>query len=135
MGQYQAIFLGLSGDDVLSLGSIPREMASFTCGPRFIFGLFFSGFISLVGGICANPEGYGIGRASEWQQVADVTRSFPAGTVFATFPTYNHPVLVSGHRVIMGFPGHLWSHGLDYQPIEVKLLVLMNSETRLAKYC
>src|SRR5258705_8767604 len=29
-----------------------------------LFGLFFSGFISLVGGICANPEGYGIGRAS-----------------------------------------------------------------------
>jgi hypothetical protein len=93
-----------------------------------LFGLFFSGFISLVGGICVNPEGYGIGRASEWQQVADATRLFPANTVFATYPTYNHPVLVSGHRVVMGFPGHLWSHGLDYQPIEVKLQVLMNSE-------
>ena len=94
-----------------------------------IFGLFFSGFISLIGGICANPEGYGIGRASEWQQVADATRSFPASTVFATYPTYNHPVLVNGHRVVMGFPGHLWSHGLDYQPVEVKLVALMNSET------
>jgi hypothetical protein len=94
-----------------------------------IFGLFFSGFISLVGGICANPEGYGIGRASEWQQVADATASFPPSTVFATYPTYNHPVLVNGHRVIMGFPGHLWSHGLNYKPVEVKLEVLMNSET------
>jgi hypothetical protein len=93
-----------------------------------IFGLFCSGFISLVGGICANPEGYGIGRASEWRQVADATRSFNASTVFATYPTYNHPVLVNGHRVIMGFPGHLWSHGLNYQPIEVKLVALMNSE-------
>jgi hypothetical protein len=92
-----------------------------------IFGLFFSGFISLVGGICANPDGYGIGSASEWQQVADATRSFPANAVFATYPTYNHPVLVNGHRVVMGFPGHLWSHGLDYQPVEVKLVALMNS--------
>jgi hypothetical protein len=94
-----------------------------------IVGLFFSGFVSLVGGICANPLGYGIGVASEWQQVADATRFFPPSTVFATYPTYNHPVLVSGHRVVMGFPGHLWSHGLNYQPVEAKLLVLMNSET------
>ncbi len=93
-----------------------------------IFALFFSGFISLLGGICANPDGYGIGRESEWQQVADATRSFPASKVFATYPTYNHPVLVNGHRVVMGFPGHLWSHGLDYQPVEVKLVAMMNSE-------
>ena len=92
-----------------------------------IFGLFFSGFISLLGGIFANPEGYGIGRASEWKQVADATRFFPANTVFATYPTYNHPVLVSGHRVVMGFPGHLWSHGLNYRPVEVKMTALMNS--------
>jgi hypothetical protein len=93
-----------------------------------IFGLFFSGFVSLIGGICANPEGYDIGRASEWQQVADATRRFPPNTVFATYPTYNHPVLVNGHRVVLGFPGHLWSHGLNYRPVEIKLAALMNSE-------
>jgi len=93
-----------------------------------MIGLFFSGFISLLGGICADPEGYDIGSATEWQQVAEITRSFPPATVFATFPTYNHPVLVSGHRVVMGFPGHLWSHGLNYLPIEEKFTVLMNSE-------
>ncbi|MBV8376293.1 MAG: hypothetical protein JO279_04750 [Verrucomicrobia bacterium] len=92
-----------------------------------IFGLFFSGFISLVGGICANPQGYGIGRGSDWRQVADATRSFNPNTVFATYPTYNHPVMVNGHRVVMGFPGHLWSHGLNYQPVEIKLVALMNS--------
>ena len=94
-----------------------------------IFGLFFSGFVSLVGGVCSSPEGYGIGRESEWHQVAVATRSFPPATVFATYPTYNHPVLVNGHRVVMGFPGHLWSHGLNYGPVEVKLVSLMNSET------
>ncbi len=29
----------------------------------------------------------------------------------------------------MGFPGHLWSHGLNYRPVEVKMTDLMNSET------
>ena len=93
-----------------------------------IFGLFFSGFISLLGGICAKPEGYDIGQVSEWRQVADATRAFPPSTIFATYPTYNHPVLVNGHRVVMGFPGHLWSHGLNYRPVEIQLVALMNSE-------
>jgi len=94
-----------------------------------IFGLFFSGFISLVGGLCSSPEGYGIGLESEWHQVANATRSFPPASVFAAYPTYNHPVLVNGHRLVLGFPGHLWSHGLNYRPVEVKLISLMNSET------
>jgi len=93
-----------------------------------LFGLFFSGFISLAGGLLADPEGFEIGRASEWRQVSDATRSFPPEAVFAIYPTYNHPLLVSGHRVVMGFPGHLWSHGLDYRPVELKLQSLMESE-------
>jgi hypothetical protein len=90
-----------------------------------IFGLFFSGFISLAGGLWSNPEGDEIGRKS---QVANATRSFPPSAVFAVYPTYNHPVLVNGHRVVMGYPGHLWSHGLNYRPAEIKLESLMNSE-------
>ena len=127
MGQYQAIFLGLSRHDVLPLGGVLVKWHLFLRAP-VIFGLFFSGFISLLGGICAKPEGYDIGQVSEWHQVADATRAFPPSTIFATYPTYNHPVLVNGHRVVMGFPGHLWSHGLNYRPVEIQLVALMNSE-------
>ena len=95
--------------------------------PVFV-GLFFSGFVSLVGGTLAEPDGFEIGRASEWRQVSDATRSFPPETVFAIYPTYNHPLLVTGHRVVMGFPGHLWSHGLNYRPVELKLQSLMDSD-------
>jgi len=96
--------------------------------PVFL-GLFFSGFISLVGGTLADPDGFEIGRASQWRQVSDATRSFPPEAVFAIYPTYNHPLLVNGHRVVMGFPGHLWSHGLNYRSVESKLQSLMESDT------
>jgi hypothetical protein len=33
-------------------------------------------------------------------------------------PMYNHPVVLTGRRSLMGYPGHLWSHGLDYGPRE-----------------
>jgi hypothetical protein len=84
--------------------------------PIFV-ALFFSGFISLVGGLVPGQEnGYDIGDQAEWTGVAENLKDFPPETVFATFPTYDHPVLVDGHRVVLGYEGHLWSHGLDYQP-------------------
>jgi len=87
--------------------------------------LFFSGFLSLAGGLMPPQEGYTIGSEQEWQQVAEATRTIPPAAVFAAFPTYNHPALVTGHRAVLGFPGHLWSHGLNYRPYEVLLTRLM----------
>jgi hypothetical protein len=36
-------------------------------------------------------------------------------------PTYNHPVILSGRRSFMGYPGHVWSHGLDAGPREADI--------------
>jgi len=29
-------------------------------------------------------------------------------------PTFNSPVFLTGRRSLLGYPGHVWSHGLDY---------------------
>lgn len=81
-----------------------------------LFLLFFSGMVSLVGGLVPEDEnGYAIGNQTEWTQVDDALKGFSPEAVFAVYPTYNHPALVTGHRVVLGFPGHLWSHGLEYR--------------------
>ena len=36
-------------------------------------------------------------------------------------PTYNHPVVLSGRRSLMGYAGHVWSHGLDAGPREADI--------------
>lgn len=33
-------------------------------------------------------------------------------------PVYNHPVFLTGRRSLMGYPGHLWTHGISYQERE-----------------
>lgn len=33
-------------------------------------------------------------------------------------PAYDHPVLLLGNRLFMGYPGHVWSHGYDYRERE-----------------
>jgi hypothetical protein len=30
-------------------------------------------------------------------------------------PVHNHPVFLSGRRSLMGYPGHIWTHGLEFQ--------------------
>jgi hypothetical protein len=32
--------------------------------------------------------------------------------------TYDDPVYLTGRRSLIGYPGHLWSHGIDYHPRE-----------------
>jgi hypothetical protein len=94
-----------------------------------LFVLFFSGFISLVGGLRSYPEGFTIGSVSEWKSVEEATKRLPPDAVIAAYPTYNHPVLVAGHRVVLGFPGHLWSHGLDYRAYLDELNSLMQGDS------
>lgn len=36
-------------------------------------------------------------------------------------PTYNDPVYLTGRRTFLGYPGHVWSHGIDYAPRETEL--------------
>jgi hypothetical protein len=63
-------------------------------------------------------------------------RSFdPAGVAFAEVvkretepralilhaPTYNDPVYLTGRRTYLGYPGHVWSHGIDYTAREAEL--------------
>ncbi len=39
-----------------------------------------------------------------------------AGIVHA--PVHNHPVFLTGRRSLMGYPGHIWTHGLEYRERE-----------------
>jgi hypothetical protein len=36
-------------------------------------------------------------------------------------PIYNDPVYLTGRRTFLGYPGHIWSHGIDYYAREAEL--------------
>ena len=76
--------------------------------------LFGSGFVTLLGGLAANRTGWGLADRAELDAVGDAVRRLPAEARFAAYPTYNHPVLLQGRKVALGYPGHLWSQGFDY---------------------
>ena len=53
-------------------------------------------------------------------------KKLPISERFAAFPTYNHPLLLNGRKVVLGYPGHLWTQGFaDYAKVENQLRGLM----------
>jgi uncharacterized membrane protein len=36
-------------------------------------------------------------------------------------PVHNHPVFLTGRRSLMGYPGHIWTHGLDFVQRETEI--------------
>jgi hypothetical protein len=76
--------------------------------------LFSSGFISLFGGLDAGRPGFGLVDRGELDAVGAAVRPLPVEARFAAYPTYNHPLLLQGRKVVIGYPGHLWTEGFDH---------------------
>jgi len=88
--------------------------------------MFGSGFVSLFGGL-ATP-GYGFANRAEVAGVGVAVRNLPVEARFAAYPTYNHPLLLQGRKVVLGYPGHLWTQGFDYHEEETELAHLMRGD-------
>jgi hypothetical protein len=88
--------------------------------------LFGSGFVSLLGGLAAGKPGFGFVNRAELDAVGVAVRKLPIEARFAAYPTYNHPLLLQGRKVALGYTGHLWSQGFaDYGKAEQSLKQLM----------
>lgn len=88
--------------------------------------LFASGFVTLIGGLKAGKDGFGFADRAELDGVAVALKRLPLEARFASYPTYNHPLLLQGRNVVMGYPGHLWTQGFDYATVEPRLTALLN---------
>lgn len=43
------------------------------------------------------------------------------GAMIVHAPVHNHPVFLTGRRSLMGYPGHVWTHGLEFAPRESEI--------------
>jgi hypothetical protein len=53
-------------------------------------------------------------------------------------PIHNTPIFLTGRRSLMGYPGHIWTHGLDFGPREAEIKSIYSGApdagSLLAKY-
>ena len=87
--------------------------------------LLGSGFVSLFGGLLHERTGFGFADRAELDHVGKAVEHLPEEARFAAYPTYNHPLLLQGRKVVLGYPGHLWTQGFDYTDVQKKLEAVM----------
>jgi hypothetical protein len=65
------------------------------------------------------------------------TRTAPRSLILQA-PIHNHPVFLTGRRALMGYPGHIWTHGLEYAEREREIKQIYaggpGAENLLARY-
>ena len=99
----------------------PRPVRALSCVL-----LFFSGVLSMLGGIDNTKHGHPIAQRSELDAVQVATQTISFKERFAAAPTYNHPLLLNGRQLVMGYNGHVHSHGYDWFSRNEALTTLMN---------
>ena len=87
--------------------------------------LFFSGFITLLGALRPDMPYRTFASRSELEIASRALRGIPVTEPILTHPAHDHPVLLTGHRVVLGYPGHIASHGLDPGPHASKIEAIM----------
>ena len=97
--------------------------------------LFFSGLVSLIGGLDSSHTGFEIAHRSQLDGVAGAVRGIPIGERFVGWPTYNHPLLLLGRKMALGYTGHAWSHGLDWIPTDKKVGKILRGEPEWRELC
>jgi hypothetical protein len=91
-------------------------------------GLFWSGFASLIGGLNRSQTGYAIATRSELDRLAAALTSIPPTERFIAHPNYNHPLLLLGRPLVLGYPGHVWSHGYPWVKAEARVTSILRGE-------
>jgi hypothetical protein len=113
------LFLPFLWSDIIARWAFPERAA-------ICVALFGSGFVTLLGGLSAGHPGFGLMERARLDAVGVAVRPLPIEARFAAYPTYNHPLLLQGRKVVLGYPGHLWTEGFDYGDANNRLIALMN---------
>jgi hypothetical protein len=94
-------------------------------GQKVVAGVLFA-CLTLAGAldvaaIVLRSNEYQIFNAQGIQFAELVKREVPPNATVIHAPVHNHPVFLTGRRSLMGYPGHVWTHGLEFGPRESEI--------------
>jgi len=89
--------------------------------------LFASGLQSVLWACIGRLPRLELLDRSEYAAVCEALAAVPTTRV-ATAQTFNHPVALCGRPIVAGYPGHLWSHGLESASTQARLERLLRGD-------
>lgn len=99
--------------------------------------------LTLAGALDIFPLLTGQGEYQEFDRngvafAESIKETTPPTATILHAPIHNTPIFLTGRRSIMGYPGHIWTHGLDFGPRENEIKQIYAGGTDaaalLAKY-
>lgn len=76
--------------------------------------VFLPGFLVFVRALPVSTHGIQWTSEKDLNKAAVLLKGLDINAGIVVTPSYHHPVFLLGHKVLMGYPGHVWSHGYDY---------------------
>ena len=67
-------------------------------------------------------------RLDEIYRAQEALKEIRGGGPFLVHPTYNHPIGFWGRSLVMGYPGHIWSHGISDMGREAQVRQIYKGE-------
>ena len=82
--------------------------------------------LTLAGGLDVFPLLTGQGEYQEFDRnganfAEIIKQQTPPRATILHAPIHNTPIFLTGRRSLMGYPGHIWTHGLDFGPREAEI--------------
>jgi hypothetical protein len=74
-----------------------------------------------VASIALRSTNYGIFDRAGLAFSELMKRQTPARSLVIHAPVHNDPVFLTGRRSLLGYPGHVWTHGLEFGPRETEI--------------
>jgi len=99
--------------------------------------------LALAGTLDIFPLLIGQGEYQEFDRdgaafAESIKQTTPPSATILHAPIHNTPIFLTGRKSIMGYPGHIWTHGLDYGPREQEIQEIYSgapdAAALLAKY-
>ena len=75
----------------------------------------FTGFVSTVASMNGQRKGIEIYDKKEIYKVRELVKGIDKQERILALPTFNHALGFLGYKLVMGYDGHLWSHGVDFK--------------------
>src|SRR5262245_45637363 len=83
-----------------------------------LFGLTFSGALDVTRAL-SPAENVGLFGQAELEVATLLREKTPPRSLILHAPCHNSVVALTGRQSVMGYPGHLWTHGIDYKQREI----------------
>jgi hypothetical protein len=97
-----------------------QGLVSRTLAALLLFFVVLAGALD-VAGIALRSNRYEVFDPSGVRFAEVVKQKTEPQAVIVHAPVHNHPVFLTGRRSLMGYPGHIWTHGLEFTERESEI--------------